>query len=117
MNELKICFCGGEPCEPFWYSESDGYIQGDYCYKIVCKKCSTTITGKTKEDAINNWNTNIDKQREKYLVHGHWIKIKHPRGNVYWNKKCSICGKIIELQSYNFCPNCGAKMNEEVQKS
>ena len=108
MNELKICFCGGEPCEPFWYSESDGYIQGDYCYKIVCKKCSTTITGKTKEDAINNWNINIDKQREKYLIHGHWII----NSDGYY-PQCSNCMREPESGKLSkFCPNCGAIMDE-----
>ena len=108
MNELKICFCGGEPCEPFWYSESDGYIQGDYCYKIVCKKCSTTITGKTKEDAINNWNINIDKQREKYLIHGHWII-----NSDGYCPQCSNCMREPESGKLSkFCPNCGAIMDE-----
>lgn len=58
-----------------------------------------------------------DKLPSIKQTHAHWIKIKHPRGNVYWSEKCSICGKIIELQNYNFCPNCGAIMNEEAQKS
>lgn len=109
MNNLKICFCGGKPCEPFWYSESDGYIQGDYCYKVVCKKCSTTITGKTKEDAINNWNTNIDKQREKYLTHAHWII----NSDGYY-PYCSNCKAEPENgKMTKFCAECGAIMDEE----
>ena len=44
--------------------------------------------------------------------HGHWIKIKHPRGNVYWSEKCSVCGEIVELKNYKYCPNCFSKMDE-----
>lgn len=30
-------------------------------------------------------------------------------------KKCSRCGAIVKIyHNYNYCPNCGAKMEEEV---
>lgn len=51
------------------------------------------------------------------VVHGHWIKVKHPYGNVNWYKKCSLCGKCIDWQNYNFCPNCGAKMDESKEEN
>ena len=48
---------------------------------------------------------------------GEWIGCRHedsewlsPMADFY---KCSICGKIVNLlqmRSYNFCPNCGARM-------
>ena len=47
------------------------------------------------------------------VVHGRWIKVKHPYGNVNWHKKCSICDKCIDWQDYKYCPVCGAKMDEE----
>lgn len=46
------------------------------------------------------------------VVHGQWIKVKHPYGNVNWHKKCSICDKCIDWQDYKYCPVCGAKMDE-----
>ena len=37
--------------------------------------------------------------------HGHWIK----RGGWYW---CSECGDHWGDDGANYCPNCGAKMDE-----
>lgn len=43
--------------------------------------------------------------------HGHWIRKPH------WCVSCSYCGKCThdyegEAELYNYCPNCGAKMDE-----
>lgn len=45
------------------------------------------------------------------VVHGCWIRKPH------WCVSCSYCGKCThdyegEVESYNYCPNCGAKMDE-----
>lgn len=45
------------------------------------------------------------------VVHGRWIRKPH------WCVSCSYCGKCThdyegEVESYNYCPNCGAKMDE-----
>ena len=50
------------------------------------------------------------------VVHGRWIKVKHPYGNVNWYKKCSICDKCIDWQDYKYCPHCGAKMDESEEE-
>ena len=36
---------------------------------------------------------------------------------VYYEWKCSECGCVFEEEepTYNYCPNCGAKMDEEVE--
>ena len=43
--------------------------------------------------------------------HGHWVSI-----NEYPYEKCSICGETHDTVRCldNYCPNCGAKMDEEV---
>lgn len=46
-----------------------------------------------------------------HVVHGRWIRKPH------WCVSCSYCGKCThdyegEVESYNYCPNCGAKMDE-----
>ncbi len=44
------------------------------------------------------------------VKHGHWIKFQFLGcGPTY---ECSVCGKLHD-QDYNFCNNCGAKMDEE----
>ena len=46
--------------------------------------------------------------------HGKWIPTNHPE-----HKRCSACDVISFIASYpciyraNYCPNCGAKMDEE----
>ena len=47
------------------------------------------------------------------VVHGHWIEQdKYTFGVMY---DCSICGSRIldNGHSWNYCPNCGAKMDEK----
>lgn len=47
------------------------------------------------------------------VMHGHWIKYaKYSFGTMY---DCSICSNRIldNGHSWNYCPNCGAKMNLE----
>ena len=46
------------------------------------------------------------------VVHGRWIEQeKYTFGTMY---DCSICGERIldNGHSWNYCPNCGAKMDE-----
>ena len=45
------------------------------------------------------------------IKHGRWVKISER------NYKCSICndwwsGEEEEIKTFNYCPNCGAKMDE-----
>mgnify|MGYP001086133498 CR=1 FL=1 len=48
------------------------------------------------------------------VKHGKWIYVDGDVGyNVY---RCSKCGEVISLDEekiYNYCPNCGAKMDGE----
>lgn len=50
---------------------------------------------------------------EEQVKHGKWLPDR--TGNVYW--VCSNCGFPSEASGafklYKYCPNCGAKMNEE----
>lgn len=49
------------------------------------------------------------------VVHGHWIeKEKYSFGIMY---DCSLCdNRILDNgYSWNYCPNCGAKMDETVE--
>ena len=45
--------------------------------------------------------------------HGRWLQKKHKIfGNAY-DYVCSECGCDYALAEYNYCPNCGAKMDLE----
>lgn len=51
------------------------------------------------------------------VVHGHWIeKEKYSFGIMY---DCSLCdNRILDNgYSWNYCPNCGAKMDESEDKN
>ena len=47
----------------------------------------------------------------KFVKHGHWVDTG--RADYYLNKeyRCSCCDAVDYMRS-NFCPNCGAKMDE-----
>ena len=49
------------------------------------------------------------------VVHGRWI---NPYMNRYGHPChcCSVCGFKASYQDKNYCPNCGAKMDEERRK-
>ena len=54
------------------------------------------------------------EQGKKHAVgHGHWKKVndKYPR------YVCTICNHLFNNKGYKFCPNCGARMDEEVNKN
>lgn len=61
----------------------------------------------------------INEKQElvKPVVHAHWIDQKH---GTY---KCSSCGQFLDFRGVNagrgdanYCPNCGAQMDEEDNK-
>ena len=45
--------------------------------------------------------------------HGHWKVYKDLGYRFVKNYQCSECGDIIGDVNYNYCPNCGAKMDGE----
>jgi hypothetical protein len=45
------------------------------------------------------------------VVHGVW-KYKQTNSLFLWHLECSVCGQDYHTQvGYNYCPNCGAKMD------
>lgn len=43
------------------------------------------------------------------VVHGRWLDICEDMGLL----KCNLCGSVNH-ERYHYCPNCGAKMDKEV---
>jgi RNA polymerase subunit RPABC4/transcription elongation factor Spt4 len=54
----------------------------------------------------------IEKILDALRPHGKWIKHDFPDCDGFWDYKCSECEKVYGGE-YNFCPNCGAKMDGE----
>ena len=60
---------------------------------------------------VQGWLAECFEEIEAELAevkHGKWIKSKNER-------KCSLCGYFYftNTKSFNYCPNCGAKMDKE----
>jgi hypothetical protein len=45
------------------------------------------------------------------VVHGRWEDVALRFNQT--KEKCSVCGGIVYAHGYNYCPNCGAKMDGE----
>lgn len=110
--ELKPCpFCGGKDIKVYASSI------GPECH-VMCNNCGATIelcvpwdVDMTEEDhdeecftkLANAWN------RRTEIAHGRWIDI--PNKQEWDQKMCSVCGEYFCCQD-NYCPNCGAKMDD-----
>ena len=53
----------------------------------------------------------------KEVNHGHWIYKEHDYPLAHAFYICSECGYPHGLAIDNYCPHCGAKMNEEVNEN
>jgi hypothetical protein len=115
MYKLKKCpFCGSKvkiKKYPLWYG-SHGY-PGCYQYEIRCNQCGCTLDKSNnntiyrsdevaRDNVIKAWNTRYKKKKK-----GHWINSNVPDSMLV---KCEICGFDTGACSFNYCPNCGAKM-------
>lgn len=120
-KELKSCpFCGGEA--------KIEHIDDSYLCYAVCTKCHATAPGffnypgsNSEEKSVRAWNRRVgelpaaDVQEVK---HGEWLKPSNePVDSKQWI--CSECKGLTETAYYyghcyyNYCPNCGARMDGE----
>lgn len=67
---------------------------------------------------VDMWKRNfgdlLDKTPEvgyAKIVHGEWIKPTMINGRTFDIPHCSVCGDV-PCDTKNYCPNCGAKMDE-----
>ena len=65
-------------------------------------------------ERVDDWLYCQPKGDAVEVVHGEWIETLVPDGYVQkasrLRKKCSVCGWTNACR-YNYCPNCGAKMD------
>nr|DAZ40204.1 MAG TPA: RNA-binding protein [Caudoviricetes sp.] len=65
------------------------------------------------EDALERLRELKDVESKEVCVCGCWeVNGIDPVSNVVGNWKCSVCHKV-SLKDSAFCPNCGARMEEE----
>lgn len=114
MKELLSCpFCGGE-ARIHTFELDGGYMSEVCCVSgpdIGCFAVSRHWATKeewAKESAIKAWNKRVD-----LVKHGKWRECIFHNGCTYdQDIICSVCGES-GVPSYNYCHNCGAKMDLE----
>lgn len=86
------------------------YIGCRECDSPDCKGCNLknleTMLRNGKFDCMMNGNRCINTAADVAPVkHGQWKRYSTTM------MECSLCGKHTARHKYNFCPNCGAKMD------
>lgn len=61
-----------------------------------------------RRGGLINWKDIENAPKVDAVKHGHWIAVNSDEEEY----KCSECGDK-EYYTCNYCPNCGAKMDEE----
>ena len=112
-KELKSCpFCGGK-------GKIEHIDDTNLCYAI-CTKCYATAQGflnypgsNGEEKSVHAWNRRVGELPTvdvQEIKHGEWRE----HNKIYI---CSQCGYSFENEGYiaffNYCPNCGARMDGE----
>ena len=80
--------------------------------KVTVWRCPRNIA------QMREWVFSLPVEDVKPITHAHWIKRSNPNyspfdGSVEYDKICSNCGCYNECFD-NYCPDCGAQMDEEV---
>lgn len=84
---------------------------------IYLDRCLTDLSEINSKEFRENHKDLFDKLEEKLIKRGRWMAQDPCRGysETY---KCSACEEIVTLNtftrgcSYEYCPECGAKMDE-----
>nr|DAE29752.1 MAG TPA: DNA-directed RNA polymerase [virus sp. ctyMK1] len=98
-------------------------IDADIFKKSIEKDCEninkdfTSIYRGFVKEVMKGFLKDIDEQPTVKPTHGKWIDeggyLTTAYGSLH-SYTCSECGADVIIESYdNFCPNCGAKMEDE----
>ena len=86
------------------------YVDVDKC---PCGECKTIL--RCGEDVIHPYCDRYEEWLKGEDVvpvrHGHWVDLFDGRKLEFKYYECSVCG-ISQRREYNYCPMCGAKMDE-----
>lgn len=109
--------CSEEPCEP---SDCDwmAFIDKEPAADVVSKGLYEQI--KWERDValaqLEEYGVSLGEKADVVEVrHGRWVSVQHKLARV-----CSVCNRDepykfadVDADVYNYCPNCGAKMDKE----
>ena len=70
------------------------------------------------DDLVKAYNEGYQQGKKDAVVRGEWVEKPNPNWQAYSHEHCSICGweNGIQAKKYrglNYCPNCGAKMEDK----
>lgn len=90
------------------YINREDAIQANIAQVEFCKSEGLDFSGKLHIDSVINNLKHIPAADVVERKHGEWIAVD-PAYDYY---KCSECrkGTTFDMKPYNFCPNCGAEM-------
>ena len=89
----------------------------DEAIKYLIRPVSTsTVPSKEIEKQFQAYEMAIEALKQNPTTHAHWLKINNPNYSPFDQSSeyylfCSNC-ECGHVQMYNFCPSCGAKMDE-----
>ena len=100
-------------------SNEEIFISKSFLMKAAKHRFETLDDGKFTScvnmalELLKNIIENAPEADIAHIKRGHWIFIHPSKELIDW-EKCSECGyKNFNFSKFNFCPNCGAKMDKE----
>lgn len=88
--------------------------------ETICADCIFRIECLSKKKCIYDMAHDlIENDDSEPVIHGHWVKHDIGKG-ILMLSECSVCEACVHicekncaLAYENYCPNCGARMDEE----
>ena len=85
------------------------YIERDVAIEKTETFCDVFVTQWTDEKVLA-WIKNLPAADVVEVVRGRWVDNGIPESML---SKCSVCDYSCGAYSFNYCPNCGAKMEHD----
>ena len=89
------------------------YIDRDTVIEKLCDRCGECLKAKGKDCAIVRIVDKVPAADVAPVVHAHWIREEPNGANGF--RECLICSKCHQPHfgiNRNYCPYCGAHMDE-----
>ena len=99
------------PISVFW---DDMQIKFENDVYEAVQKCNIDVDRDELIKALRYDRQQYEKGKADAVRHGWWIFEEYPDGYYHW--ECSICKAWFSDSArfgYNYCPNCGAKMDAD----